>query len=411
MRCPHCGRETPEGEYCTHCGARLATPSRPFDARRTHTYAANPHEHVLHLSVVTTLFPHLSPRQTHQARWLLLGAALIILCIGLGRLVPLAFVLAALLVPILYLAYFYVSELYADEPLPVLIATFVSGALFGTLVSAGFYSVILSQRSLGFGSSPSYVVLTGVVLPLLSQALMLAGPLVLYLVRPRFNHFLDGLVFGAASGLGFAAAQSIIYSWQLIQGPFRQSGPDYSWALPTLRIALFVPVLDASTTALICGALWLRRDRQARVSNLGWIAAPPVAVLLGVLGQVVPSLGYNLIGGQVMALLWYGLAAAVFLLLLRLLVHGGLLEDARAEGPGAGGPGAAHACPYCHRSVPADAAFCPHCGLAQRTSARRRQAGAAPAPDTAQQAPPPRPTSGPPGSGGEISSLGTEGVP
>ena len=75
--------------------------------------------------------------------------------------------------------------------------------------------------------------------------------------RPRFDHLLDGLVFGAASGLGFAAAQSIVYSWLLLQGPFLQNGLVVSWVLPVLRIALFVPLLDAATTALICGAIWL----------------------------------------------------------------------------------------------------------------------------------------------------------
>ena len=80
--------------------------------------------------------------------------------------------------------------------------------------------MILSQQRLGFGTSTSYILLTGVGLPLLGQALMLVGPLALYVARPRFDHLLDGLVFGAASGLGFAAAQSIIYSWLLIQGPF-----------------------------------------------------------------------------------------------------------------------------------------------------------------------------------------------
>ncbi|MGO8950639.1 MAG: PrsW family glutamic-type intramembrane protease [Ktedonobacterales bacterium] len=382
MRCPNCGRETPAGEYCVHCGARLPTDTQPVDARRTHAYAANPHEHVLHLSVVTTLFPHLTPRQSGRARWLLLGSAVVIFCIGLARLVPLAVLLGALLVPVLYLAYFYVAELYEDEPLPVLVGTFVAGAVFGTLVSLGFYHIILSQRSLAFGSSASYVLLTGVALPLLSQALMLVGPLVLYVTRPQFDHLLDGLSFGAASGLGFAAAQSLIYSWLLIQGPFRQTGPDYSWALPILRIAIVVPLLDATTTGLICAALWLRRDRQADVSNLGWLAAPPVAALLGVLGQIIPSLGYNLIGGQIMALLWYGVAAAVFLILLRLLIHDGLLEEARTAGPGA-----AHACPYCQHMVPADGAFCPHCGLAQRPGARRRPPQPAPAPNETRNAP------------------------
>lgn len=366
VRCPHCGRETPEGEYCIHCGTRLPTQTYPLDARRAHAYAANPREHLLQLSAVTTLLPHLNPRQTQRARWLLLGGALVVLLIGIGRLVPLAVVLGALLLPVFYLAYFYVAEVYEDEPLPILLATFVAGGLFGALLSAGFYRVILSQRRLAFGPSPSYILLTGVALPLLAQALMLVGPLVLYFTRPRFDHLLDGLVFGAASGLGFAAAQSIIYSWLLLQGPFQEQGSATTWILPLLRIVLFVPLLDAATTGLICAAIWLHRDRQAPVGNLGWFAAPPVAALIGVLGQIVPSLGYDLIGGQFMAWVWYGAAAVALLILLRLLIHDGLVEQARTLGPSG-----LQVCPHCLHPVPPDAAFCPHCGFALHASARR----------------------------------------
>jgi hypothetical protein len=47
-------------------------------------------------------------------------------------------------------------------PLAVLLATFVAGGLFGALLSAGFYRVILGQRRLAFGPSPNYILLTGV---------------------------------------------------------------------------------------------------------------------------------------------------------------------------------------------------------------------------------------------------------
>jgi hypothetical protein len=369
MRCPHCGRETPEGDYCIYCGTQLPTDVRHSDRRRRHAYAAYPREHVLHLSIITTLFPHLAPQQTERARWLLFACALIIILIALGRLVPLAIVLGLALLPLLYLAYFSFTQVYGDEPLPVLLGTFVSGAVLGALVSAVVYSAVLGERRLSFGLSPGYVLLTGLVLPLLAQGLMLVGPLVLYSTRPRFNQLLDGLVFGAASGLGFASAQSLIYSWLLIQGPFQQRGLAVSWALPVLRISLVLPVLNAATTALICGALWLRRDRELRARDSHWIVVAPLAALVGVLGQIVPSLGYDFIGGQVMALIWYGGAAAVMLIFLRLLVHDGLLERKALLHPDA-----SSTCPHCGRLVSPGAAFCGRCGyaLGAGTAGRRR---------------------------------------
>jgi len=355
MQCPNCGRETPEGDYCVHCGASLAGAT-PTAGRRLDAYAAHPREHVLYPSVVTTLFPGLTPRQALLIRWILLGGALVVLLIGVARLVPLAIVLGALLLPLLYLAYFVVATVYADEPLRVLLATFATGAVLGALLSAGVFQLILSQRRLGFGVSPSYIVLTGVVLPLVAQALMLVGPMVLYVTRPRFQRVQDGLAFGAASGLGFAAAQSIVYSWLLIQGPFQQQGAATTWALPVLRVALFVPLLDAATTGLICAAFWNQRSSQVEARGVGWLTTPGVALLIGALGQVVPSLGYNLLGGQIMALVWYGVAALALLLLVRLVIHSGLLavagSPATAPGRVAASTELPPAPPHTHTDAP-----------------------------------------------------------
>ena len=153
--CPHCGSQTPEGGYCIHCGAQLPQEGNRERRRRQHAYASYPREHVLHLSVITTLFPHLTPQQTQRARWLLLGGAVVVFFVALGRLVPLAIVLAVLLMPLFYLAYFYFAKIFGDEPLPVLLATFACGAVLGAVMSAVVYPIISGSapaclRSLGW---------------------------------------------------------------------------------------------------------------------------------------------------------------------------------------------------------------------------------------------------------------------
>jgi RsiW-degrading membrane proteinase PrsW (M82 family) len=329
-------------------------------------YAANPAEHLYHPSVISTLFPHLSPRRTLQTRWLLFVLAAAVFLIGLGRLVPLSIVLAALLVPALYLLYFYQVQLYEDEPLRVLGATFLLSALLGLVMSAAFYRAILSQHRVGFGPMPSYALLVGVALPLLGQALMLVGPLMLYFTRPRFDDVLDGLAFGAASGLGFSATQSITYAWQLILGPFQQAGADYDWALLTIRIALLVPLVNAATTGLLCAALWIERDRDAEARReAGPLVSLAAAVVIAALGQVVPALGSTLKGGPVLTLVWYAATLIVLLLLVRHVLHIGLLEKARKLGHGA-----SLRCPHCHHLI-GDVSFCPHCGLAMRATSKR----------------------------------------
>ena len=115
---------------------------------------------------------------------------------------PVATVAAALFVPLLYLAYFYDVELYEREPLAVLGATFAAGALLGLGLSLSFAPILQRYLRPLFGPRPEYVVLHGVAYPILAQALMLAGPLLLYVLRPRFDEVLVMLSDGIAARRG-----------------------------------------------------------------------------------------------------------------------------------------------------------------------------------------------------------------
>ena len=396
MRCPHCGRETPPGAYCGFCGARLPqgeggeVPPRHGGRMRAHAYAADPRESLFTPAVISTLFPHLPPRRATLARWVLLIGVLVALGVALGRYAPIAIVLGAVLLPILYLIYFVDVAVYEDEPVIVLALTFIAGAVLGAALSLGFYRVLIGQRglSLSGGPSASYVVLNAVVLPLLGQLLMLVGPLALYFIRPRFNDILDGLVFGVASALGFAAAQSVVYAWQIISGPLQRGGGVFDWALPTLRVTLLTPLLYAGATGLICAAIWLRRDPHVRQRPRTLATALPFALLAAAVGQVAPSLLTDLIPGETRSFIWYLLAAAGLLFLARVGLHVGLLE----KGAEAEGIATMVRCPTCQRLTP-DLAFCAECGMALRASPKRGVRRVAP-PETppaagAADAPPP----------------------
>ena len=382
MQCRNCGRELEGGEYCPWCGAHQTVNRERHVTRRPHVYAANPTEHVLQPSIVTTFFPHLGARRTFQIRWLLFVAVVVLIAISLARLAPLAIILSALLLPVLYLFYFYDAQLYEDEPFIVLGATFLVGAVLGGAMSLLFYRLILSQSRFGFGPSTSYVLLVGVVLPVIAQILMLIGPLALYIARRQFDDVLDGLAFGAAAGLGFSATQSIAYAWYIINGQFVQSGSISAWVLPTVRIALFVPLLDAATTGLICAALWLRRDRQPEQRTRGAVTNLAAAIIIGLLGQIVPATGSALWGGPILNLLWYGVPVIILLLLLRTLLHIGLIDKAQPLRSGD-----VEQCPQCYHPLRGTEAFCPYCGLALRATPRRarrvrgRRAGQEPASD------------------------------
>ena len=376
MRCPHCGRNAPPGAYCGYCGARLPhaegeAPPTQRDRLRAHAYAADSRESLYTPAIISTLFPHLPPHRAILARWLLIAGIALIVLIAFGRVIPVAVVLSAVLLPVLYLAYFYDTRVYEDEPLTVLAGTFLLGALLGAALSLAVYRLLVTQRPLGLhsGLSLSYILLNAVLLPLVGLALMLVGPVVLYFLRPRFNDILDGLVFGVASGLGFAAAQSVVYSWLIIVGPLQRGGSILDWVLPTLRVALLTPLLDAASAGLICAALWLPRDPHIRQRPRTIVTSLPFAIVAAALGQILPSLLTDLLPGQVLSFIWYVLAAAILLMLERVSLHLGLLEKG-AEASDAGEETNMIVCPICQRLTP-DLAFCSQCGVALRASPKR----------------------------------------
>lgn len=373
MRCPQCGRDAPPGAYCGFCGARLpqqegAPPPHAHDRRRAHAYAADPRESLYAPALISTLFPHLPPRRAILARWLLIAGVILAVGVAVARFAPIALLLGAVLLPVLYLIYFYDVAVYEDEPVIVLAGTFVAGAVLGAALSLAFYRALIGQRALSLHAGPSagYVTLTAVALPLLGQLLMLIGPLALYVIRPRFSDILDGLVFGVASALGFAAAQSVVYAWLIITGPLQRGGGAFDWTLPTLRVTLLTPLLYAGATGLICAALWLRRDPHVRQRPKSFVTSLPFAIVAAAIGQVAPSLLTDLISGQVRSFIWYLLAAMAMLMLARIGLHLGLLE----KGAEADGNADLIRCPTCQRLTP-DLAFCAECGMALRARPKR----------------------------------------
>jgi RsiW-degrading membrane proteinase PrsW (M82 family) len=321
-----------------------------------------PSERVAHVSIVSTLFPHLPHRRGGPFRLALIAGALLVVILAAMHLFAIATVAAVFALPVLYLMYLYEVEIYETEPWLVIGATMVIGALLGiafTTISGGSLSqlVLTGDRDTAF-------VLAGIAIPVVAQALMLAGPLFLYLFRDRFREPLDGLTFGAASALGFSLASSLTAFWPSLAGPLVASGSPVDWALRLTRAGLLVALINASTTALVAAAIWLHRyDRRKsnRPLQSSILAAVVVAfgvqVLLGAIAFVVQDL--------VVEVAILALAAVALLLYVRLVIHDALLvEGAEHEiGPDS-------QCPECHRIVPT-MAFCPSCGAARAAASKQ----------------------------------------
>jgi hypothetical protein len=347
----------PEGDFCGHCGAHLTTAS----ATRRHAFAAVPSEPVAHLSIVTTLFPHLTHRRGGAFRWSLVGgSALVVLLAALHLFAP-ATAVATFLLPVLYLLYLYEVEVYEDEPWLVIGVTMVAGAVLGFLFTSTLEAAA-AQLNLNGDDSTGFL-LAGIVVPIATQALMLAGPLFLYQFRSKLREPLDGLTFGAASALGFTLASTLTALGPLIAGPLFGTGSAMDWALRLLQAGLLVALINASTTGLITASLWLhrydlRRSRGAWYASIltTLVVALGAQILVGVLSFVIPDL--------ITQVVITALAAVGLLLYLRLVIHRALLAEGALHEIGLDAP-----CPECHRVVPT-MLFCPACGVNRSASSK-----------------------------------------
>lgn len=361
VTCPHCGMVVPAGDFCGHCGAHLITAS----TTRAHAFAAVPSERVAHLSIISTLFPHLPHRRGGAFRWALVSGGAAVLALAALHLFAPATIAATFLLPVLYLLYLYEVEVYEDEPWLLIGATMIAGAVLGYAFTS-FSGGALSRLNLT-GDRENAFVLAGVAVPIIAQALMLAGPFFLYLFRGRFREPLDGLTFGAASALGFTLTSSLTAFWPVIDGPLVASGAPLDWSLRLLRAGILLSLINASTTALVTAAVWLQRYDRRR-AGAPWassilatlIVAIGVQVGLGLLGFALT----DLVAEVAIRLL----ATLALLLYVRLVIHQALLvEGAEHEiGPDS-------RCPECHRIVPT-MTFCPACGAARAAASKHGRA-------------------------------------
>jgi RNA polymerase subunit RPABC4/transcription elongation factor Spt4 len=364
--CPHCGELVPVGTFCGNCGAHLTDTG---GRARLHAYAAAPNEHVVRVTVISTLLPHLPHRHAHVFREVLGAGVLIVLLLAALRLYTSALIGAALLLPILYLIYLYEVDIYETEPVLVVGATFVTGAVLGigyALVTGHFISGTI-------GGTQQGPFVSGVVLPLIAQLLMVVGPLLL-LSHSQFDETLDGLTFGVTAALGFTLAAVLTGFWHVLTAPLQGDASLSSGeVLRLVREGILLQLVNATTTGAITAALWLRTHGRSRRRHVAqWREFGPT-VALAFLAQIVLGLVSYYVTSLVLQVVLWGIAAAALLVWLRVILHHALLE----EGSKVAMIGDVTACPECHRLVPT-MLFCPACGVARTAASKHAGAPAAP---------------------------------
>jgi RsiW-degrading membrane proteinase PrsW (M82 family) len=197
---------------------------------------------------------------------------------------PTVLLLGAFTVPIAFVVYFYEHVRDHDISPVQLTVCFTVGGVVG-LLAAGFLEYGTLRNASIFG-------LVGV--GFIEEAAKMIFPIGMYIAW-RYRHEADGLLFGIAAGMGFAALETMGYG---LVG-FIQSKGDINTLIQVLVIRGFLsPAGHAAWTGFLCAVLWRERERRGRVA-INWpvIGAYLLAVALHIVWDVINSITTHTAGG------------------------------------------------------------------------------------------------------------------
>jgi RsiW-degrading membrane proteinase PrsW (M82 family) len=367
VTCPTCDDTVPVGAYCGACGHHLAVHrDDETSGFRGHAYAAAPGEHVLRVSIVSSLFPHLPHRSRAAFRVAVVVLVVALVVLAALRLQAPMIAVAALGVPLLFQLYLQESDVYEDLPVSLLALGVLLGAALGVgwaLLTDDWVSRSISTALIG-GGDATHFWLDAVLIPVGGGLLLLVPAFVVFAIRPpHLDESMDGFLIGSIGAVGFTAAATITHlAPQLKTGIVAHNRPVESLVVEALLQGVAVPITAASVGGVVGASLWVRRRSQVHLGR--WLASArlmvPAALLiylvLGVIDYWQPS--------QWLLLGLHAVIALIAVLVLRYGLHAILLHEEHAVQIGA-----PRVCPHCEHVVPT-MPFCPHCGYAGRAASR-----------------------------------------
>ncbi|HZQ98141.1 MAG TPA: PrsW family glutamic-type intramembrane protease [Chloroflexota bacterium] len=207
------------------------------------------------------------------------------------NLFPTVIMLGNLLVPVAYVAFFYQRRHLSDLNLPSVAAAFFWGGVLGTFAAALLEPLFI--RRLDFA--------TAFVVGAIEELAKMLGVLVVARSR-RHDREIDGLILGAAAGMGFAALESTGYAFTA----FLASRGSLSDAVAiTLLRGVLSPVGHGTWTALLASVLFREGAATSFRLNRKVVGAYLLVVALHGLWDGLPDavsfmlpLGVSLPAGQ-----------------------------------------------------------------------------------------------------------------
>jgi hypothetical protein len=337
-----------------------------------------PDEPVASFALISTIMPRGVVQHPQTYRIALTIALVVALVAAIFGALPIAILVAAFAVPIVYIVYLYDVNLWDDEPLPVTglafgltgVLTIVLMIVVELLSGPAIPAAALDGTTLAAPSVWTFLLLA-VLVPVVGEAIREVGPLVLA-SRPEFDDLMDGLTFGVISGVAYSCFDTIIRYWDLLTGGIVEQDPGL-WVSLIFLHGFVKPLLIGTATGIAC----------AEYSGLGrgydgftprYYRGLALAVGVNIAFQAAVYL-FSFVGDDTLAVIlslgWGLLLLAIVILRMRTVLHVGLMEAALERTARATGDGTEpEVCGRCELPVPDHAAFCSACGTAVRVQAK-----------------------------------------
>jgi RsiW-degrading membrane proteinase PrsW (M82 family) len=174
----------------------------------------------------------------------------------------------------------YLLDLYEHEPLPLMIASLVWGAVAATTLSAianGGWGLVVARAG-----GPQFAArwTAALTAPIVEETLKGVGVVLIYLIaRDEIDDMMDGFVYGAVCGLGFSVVEDVFYFMGVFGG--QPSGVLRGFVLRVLASGLYSHVLYTGLVGMGIGYVVSRRSRTATGQRLVVCAGLCAAAVVG----------------------------------------------------------------------------------------------------------------------------------
>ena len=183
---------------------------------------------------------------------------LIALSASFGYVLAALFLGMAFVPALLYLNWFRNFEKHDPEPWGALYQAFFWGAITGIILAGVVNSILIVMVALAAGVVVAEIAGAVIIAPFVEEFLKAMG-LMRAGVKEEVDEIEDGLIYGAACGLGFAATENLLYGWSVVG-----EGVAVTAAVIVMR-TFSATLIHASTTSftghglsqyLVHGASW-----------------------------------------------------------------------------------------------------------------------------------------------------------